>query len=184
MSGWEIKHYEEIQNERGEIRGNSLKGIKGHASICRWEIRINWHSSCVSQSYQFGQAPLWEDPSGTREVEVSGDPAAHVEPIHSSFGWGAIFSVQQHQLFLGTHGTSFQHTLQLEGSHQTQMCLNILYTLSFYRVAPVDACADFWALAQKNTANLWQVERTQGLSEHRFSMCTGVWLQFLGCVWE
>ena len=72
-------------------------------------------------SYQFGQAPLREDPSGTEEVEVSGDPAPHVEPVHSSFGWGAVLSVQQHQLLLGPHRTSFQHALQLEGRHGAQM---------------------------------------------------------------
>lgn len=59
---------------------------------------------------------------------MSGDPASHVEPVHGSFGWGAVFSVQQHQLLLGTHCTSFQHTLQLEGRHQAQMFLNILYS--------------------------------------------------------
>ncbi len=86
------------------------------------------HSGHISHSYQFGQAPLREDPSGTRKVEVSGDPASHVEPVHSSFGWGAVFSVQQHQLLLGTHSASFQHTLQLEGRHRAQMFWNILYS--------------------------------------------------------
>lgn len=82
----------------------------------------------ISHSYQFGQAPLREDPSRTRKVEVSGDPASHVEPVHSSFGWGAVFSVQQHQLLLGTHSASFQHTLQLEGRHRAQMFGNILFS--------------------------------------------------------
>lgn len=60
-----------------------------------------------NQSYQFGKAPLREDPSGTGKVEVSGDPAPHVEPVYGSFGRGSVFSVQQHQLLLGPHRTSF-----------------------------------------------------------------------------
>lgn len=48
---------------------------------------------------------------------MSGDPAPLVEPVHSSFGRGAVFSVQQHQLLLGPHCTSFQHALQLQERH-------------------------------------------------------------------
>lgn len=47
-------------------------------------------------------------------MEVSGDPASHVEPVHRSSGWGAVLSVQQHQLLLGTDGTPLQHSLQLK----------------------------------------------------------------------
>lgn len=47
-------------------------------------------------------------------MEVSGDPAPHVEPVHGSSGWGAVLSVQQHQLLLGTDRTSLQHPLQLK----------------------------------------------------------------------
>lgn len=47
-------------------------------------------------------------------MEVSGDPASHVEPVHGSSGWGAVLSVQQHQLLLGTDRTSLQHPLQLK----------------------------------------------------------------------
>lgn len=49
-------------------------------------------------------------------MEVSGDPAAHVKPVHRALGRGAVFFVQQHQLLLGSHGTSFQHALQLGGT--------------------------------------------------------------------
>lgn len=56
--------------------------------------------------YQFGQAPLGEHPAGAGQVQVPGDPAAHVEPVHSALGGWAILAVQQDQLLLGSHRTS------------------------------------------------------------------------------
>lgn len=64
--------------------------------------------------YQFRQAPFGEDPTGAGEMQVSGDPAAHVEPLSSSRGWRPVLPVQQNQLFLSPDCTSFQHPLQLE----------------------------------------------------------------------
>lgn len=66
-------------------------------------------------AHQFGPAPPGEDPSGAGEMEVSGDPASHVEPVHSSSRRGAVLFVQQHQLLLSANRTSLQHPLQLEG---------------------------------------------------------------------
>lgn len=53
-------------------------------------------------------------------MEVSGDPAPHVEPVDGSSGWRAVFSVQQHQLLLGADCTSFQHSLQLHGKRNIE----------------------------------------------------------------
>lgn len=64
--------------------------------------------------YQFGETPLGEDSSRTRQMEMSGDPASHVEPVHRSSGWGPVLSVQQHQLLLGADGAPLQHSLQLK----------------------------------------------------------------------
>ena len=73
--------------------------------------------------YQLWQAPLGEDPARAGQVEVSGDPAPHVEPLHGASRRGSILTVQQHQLFLGSHRAALQHALQLRvraGQSQTQ----------------------------------------------------------------
>ena len=73
--------------------------------------------------YQLGQAPLGEDPARAGQVEVSGDPAPHVEPLHGASRGGSVLTVQQHQLFLGSHRAALQHALQLRaraGQRQTR----------------------------------------------------------------
>lgn len=75
---------------------------------------------CVYIGYQFRQAPLGEDPVWTGEVQVSGDPAPHVEPLHSALRRGTVLPVQQDQLLLGPHCTALQHPLQLgDRGHST-----------------------------------------------------------------
>ena len=69
---------------------------------------------CV-RAYQFGQAPLAEDPARAGQVVVSADPAPHVEPLSGAPWGGAVLPVEQNQLLLGPHRTALQHTLQLGG---------------------------------------------------------------------
>ena len=64
--------------------------------------------------YQLRQASLGEDTARAGDVQVSGDPAPHVEPLHGALGWRPVLPVQQHQLLLGPHGTALQHPLQLK----------------------------------------------------------------------
>lgn len=80
---------------------------------------VTWSSTTAQRRdgrgrYQLGEASLGEDSTRAGQVEVSGDPASHVEPVHGSSGWGAVLSVQQHQLLLGTDRTPLQPALQLE----------------------------------------------------------------------
>ena len=67
---------------------------------------------CV-RAYQFGQAPLAEDPARAGQVVVSADPAPHVEPLSGAPWGGAVLPVEQNQLLLGPHGAALQHALQL-----------------------------------------------------------------------
>lgn len=94
----------------------------------RFDLRVRSRATGLHAalgSHQFGQAPLGEDPAGTGQVQVSGDPAAHVEPVHGASGRRAVLPVQQHQLLLGAHRAAFQHALQLEGKASNTEFFNI-----------------------------------------------------------
>lgn len=101
--------------ERQEIRKTTKYQAEGGSERRGGGAFIHTaHSGHVFHSHQFGLASFGENPSGTGKMEVSGNPASHVEPVYGSFGCRTIFSVQQHKLLLRTHCTSFQHTLQLQ----------------------------------------------------------------------
>ena len=67
----------------------------------------------TGRSYQFGGAASGEDPARALEVQMSGAPAAHVEPLHRPGGARPVLLVQQHQLLQGPHRRVLQHLLQL-----------------------------------------------------------------------
>lgn len=75
--------------------------------------------------YQLGEASLGEDPPRTGQVQVPGDPAPHVEPVHGPSGRGAVLPVQQHQLLLGTDRAALQHALQLEEAEREDQPRNL-----------------------------------------------------------
>lgn len=68
--------------------------------------------------HQLGLTPLGKHSAGARQVMVSGDPAAHIQPLGRPSGRRAVLSVQQHQLLLSPNGAALQHLLQLQDNGQ------------------------------------------------------------------
>lgn len=80
----------------------------------KWSTTAKGPATKAGISHQLGQASFGKDSARTAEMKMSGTPAPHVEPFHSSGRERPILLMEQDKLLLGSDRGVLQHPLQLQ----------------------------------------------------------------------